>query len=80
MAKPVLFAIDDDPEVLRAVDRDLRRQYGEIYRVMRASSGPSALEALEQLKAKYRIVEADPQQRDRGRQALRRQAYSLSAW
>lgn len=50
MAKPVLFAIDDDPEVLRAVERDLRRQYGETYRVMRASSGPAALEALEQLK------------------------------
>ncbi len=52
MARPVLFAIDDDPEVLRAVDRDLRRQYGENYRVMRASSGPSALEALEQLKTR----------------------------
>jgi thioredoxin reductase (NADPH) len=50
MAKPVLFAIDDDPEVLRAVDRDLRREYGEHYRVMRASSGGSALEALGQLK------------------------------
>jgi thioredoxin reductase (NADPH) len=52
MAKPVLFAIDDDPEVLRAVDRDLRRQYGEPYRVMRASSGPQALEALEALKVR----------------------------
>jgi len=52
MAKPVLFAIDDDSEVLRAVDRDLRREYGEHYRVMRASSGGSALEALEQLKAR----------------------------
>jgi len=52
MAKPVLFAIDDDSEVLRAVDRDLRREYGEHYRVMRASSGPSALEALGQLKAR----------------------------
>jgi thioredoxin reductase (NADPH) len=50
MAKPVLFAIDDDPEVLRAVDRDLRREYGEHYRVMRANSGQSALEALGQLK------------------------------
>jgi thioredoxin reductase (NADPH) len=52
MARPVLFAIDDDSEVLRAVDRDLRRQYGEHYRVMRASSGTSALEALEQLKVR----------------------------
>ena len=46
MAKPVLFAIDDDPEVLRAIERDLRREYGEHYRVMRANSGPSALDAL----------------------------------
>src|SRR4051812_25487237 len=52
MAKPVLFAIDDDTEVLRAVDRDLRRKYGEQYRVMRASSGPSALEAVEQLQVR----------------------------
>lgn len=52
MAKPVLFAIDDDPDVLRAVDRDLRREYGEHYRVMRASSGGSALEALGQLKGR----------------------------
>jgi thioredoxin reductase (NADPH) len=52
MAKPVLFAIDDDPEVLRAVDRDLRQEYGEHYRVMRASSGPSALEALGTLKTR----------------------------
>jgi thioredoxin reductase (NADPH) len=52
MAKPVLFAIDDDPEVLRAVDRDLRREYGEHYRVMRANSGPSALEAVEALKTR----------------------------
>jgi thioredoxin reductase (NADPH) len=52
MARPILFAIDDDTEVLRAVDRDLRRQYGENYRVMRAGSGPSALDALEQLKTR----------------------------
>ncbi|HEX4962409.1 MAG TPA: FAD-dependent oxidoreductase [Thermoanaerobaculia bacterium] len=56
MAKPVLFAIDDDADVLRAVDRDLRRHYGEEYRVMRASSGPSALEALEQLKTRQTPV------------------------
>lgn len=50
MAKPVLLTVDDDPGVLRAVDRDLRRQYGERFRVLRADSGASALEALEQLK------------------------------
>src|SRR5215210_8099776 len=49
-ARPVLLTVDDDPEVLRAVERDLRRQYGERFRVMRADSGGAALEALKQLK------------------------------
>ncbi|HEY9420881.1 MAG TPA: response regulator, partial [Thermoanaerobaculia bacterium] len=56
MAKPIIFAIDDDTEVLRAVDRDLRRQYAEHYRVMRANSGASALEALEQVKTRNGAV------------------------
>ena len=50
MARPVLWTIDDDPEVLRAVERDLRHRYGERFRVMRADSGATALEALKQLK------------------------------
>jgi thioredoxin reductase (NADPH) len=50
MAKPVLLAVDDDAEVLRAVERDLRRRYGERYRVLRADSGATALEALQGLK------------------------------
>ena len=39
MAKPVLLTVDDDREVLRAIERDLRRKYGSDYRVLRASSG-----------------------------------------
>jgi thioredoxin reductase (NADPH) len=50
MAKPVLLTIDDDPEVLRAVERDLRRQYAAKYRVLSAGSGPAALALLERLK------------------------------
>lgn len=50
MAKPVLLTVDDDPEVLRAVERDLRRRYGGEYRVMRADGGPTALDALKQLR------------------------------
>jgi thioredoxin reductase (NADPH) len=50
MAKPAIITADDDPEVLRAIERDLRRQYGEHYRVMRADSGATALTALEGLK------------------------------
>jgi thioredoxin reductase (NADPH) len=49
MAKPVIFTVDDDPEVLRAIERDLRTHFGKDYRVVRADSGQSALEALKQL-------------------------------
>ncbi|HXW14130.1 MAG TPA: response regulator, partial [Terriglobia bacterium] len=50
MAKPVLLTVDDDPEVLHAVERDLRRRYAERYRVLRVDSGAAALEALKGLK------------------------------
>src|SRR3954462_1833054 len=49
MAKPVIFTVDDDPEVLRAIERDLRKHFGQDYRVVRADSGQSALDALKQL-------------------------------
>jgi len=49
-SRPVIWTIDDDPDVLRAVERDLRRQYGDRYRVIAAGSGQSALEATRQLK------------------------------
>ena len=49
---PVLLCVDDDPDVLRAVARDLRRQYGDDYRVLRADSGEQALEAVRELIAK----------------------------
>jgi thioredoxin reductase (NADPH) len=48
--KPILLTVDDDPGVSRAVARDLRRQYGEDYRVVRTESGPQALETLKELK------------------------------
>ncbi|MFI6266976.1 FAD-dependent oxidoreductase [Micromonospora sp. NPDC051006] len=50
MANPVILTIDDDPVVSRAVARDLRRHYGERYRIVRAGSGPEALEALREIK------------------------------
>jgi thioredoxin reductase (NADPH) len=50
MAKPVIWTVDDDPDVLRAVERDLRRHYGDRYKVISADSGLSALEATKQLK------------------------------
>jgi thioredoxin reductase (NADPH) len=50
MGKPVILAVDDDPQVLRAVERDLRRKYAREYRVLRADSGESALDTLGKLK------------------------------
>ena len=52
MPKPVVFAIDDDPDVLRAVESDLRKRYGAQYRILRSSSARNALKDLEQLKLK----------------------------
>jgi len=56
MAKPVLLTVDDDAEVLRAVERDLRRKYASTYRVLRADSGPAALEIVRELKVRNDAV------------------------
>lgn len=56
MAKPVLLTVDDDREVLRAIERDLRRKYGSDYRVLRASSGQEALEILRELKIRNNSI------------------------
>src|SRR5919205_1217489 len=50
MAKPVILAVDDDPQVLRAVERDLRRRYARGYRILRADSAEAALDTLGKLK------------------------------
>jgi thioredoxin reductase (NADPH) len=50
VAKPVILAVDDDPEVLGAVERDLRQHYRSDYRILKAGSGREALEAARQLK------------------------------
>ncbi len=50
MAKPILLSVDDDPDVLRAIERDLRSQYGAEYRVIGSDSPEKALTLLDQLK------------------------------
>jgi thioredoxin reductase (NADPH) len=50
--KPVLFIVDDDPQVLAAVRRDLRARYREHYTVMSAPSGEDALSAVRELKGR----------------------------
>lgn len=56
MNKPIVLTVDDDPEVLQAIARDLRRQYGEHYRIMRADSGQAALEMVQQLTLRHDSV------------------------
>jgi thioredoxin reductase (NADPH) len=50
--RPVILAVDDEPAVLAAVARDLRRGFGERFRVMRATSGQEGLDLLAQLLAR----------------------------
>jgi thioredoxin reductase (NADPH) len=50
MAKPILLTVDDDADVLRAIERDLRSQYGAEYRVLGSDSPAAALDLLNQLK------------------------------
>ncbi len=46
MAKSAILTVDDDQEVLRSVERDLRSRYADKYRVLRADSGKAALDTL----------------------------------
>jgi thioredoxin reductase (NADPH) len=56
MQKPVILTVDDDPEVLRAIERDLKRRYEERYRVLRAESGRAALDLLRRLQQRNDAV------------------------
>ena len=56
MPKPAILAVDDDAEVLRAVERDLKRRYGGDYRVLRADSGPAGLDIVQELKVRNNVV------------------------
>src|SRR3954463_2892644 len=58
MGMPILLTVDDDPSVSRAVARDLRRRYGQDFRVVRADSGPDALDALREIKLRGDTVAA----------------------
>jgi thioredoxin reductase (NADPH) len=55
-ARTAIVTVDDDPGVSRAVARDLRRRYGDRNRIVRAESGPSALDALRQMKLRGDLV------------------------
>jgi len=52
MAAPAIVTVDDERDVLHAVERDLRRRYGKDYRVLGTDSGTEALDLLQQLKTR----------------------------
>jgi thioredoxin reductase (NADPH) len=52
MAKPILLSVDDDSDVLRAIERDLRSRYGAEFRVIGSDSPAGALDLLKQLKVR----------------------------
>ena len=54
--KPVILTVDDDPEVLSAIERDLRQRYRDGYRIVAAPSGPQALEAARELQRRGAAV------------------------
>ncbi|MGL5832416.1 MAG: FAD-dependent oxidoreductase [Waterburya sp.] len=56
MAKPNILTVDDDLDVLQAISRDLRTEYGDRFRILRANSGASAIQTLEQLKLRNETV------------------------
>jgi len=56
MAKPIILTVDDEPQVLNAVERDLRSYYRSDYRIVKARSGQEALETLRQLKQRNSAV------------------------
>ncbi|MBV9339840.1 MAG: response regulator, partial [Acidobacteria bacterium] len=56
MPKPILLSVDDDSDVLRAIERDLRSQYGDKYRVIGSESPEKALDLLKDLKVRNHSV------------------------
>jgi thioredoxin reductase (NADPH) len=58
VAKPVILAVDDDPQVLAAVRRDLRSRYAENYQIIAAASGEQALETASELDEGGRTIAA----------------------
>ncbi len=56
MARPVILSVDDDPQVLSAIERDLRHHYKSDYRIVKAGSPGEALDAARQLKQRGNAI------------------------
>ena len=48
--RPVLLTVDDNPQLIRVIERDLKQQYGKRYSVLKAESGQEALKLVKKLK------------------------------
>lgn len=56
MNRPIIFSIDDDPQVLRAISRDLKKKYGADYKILSTTSANEALESITELKNSDDVV------------------------
>ncbi len=56
MKQPIIFIIDDDIQVLRSIERDLRKQYRREYRILSTESGDEALPLVKELKLKNEVI------------------------
>lgn len=56
MKQPIIFVIDDDQQVLRAIERDLRKKYRQEYRILTAELGEEALAVVKELKLKNEVI------------------------
>src|SRR5258708_39951602 len=54
--KPVVLTVDDDVPVLRAVEHDLRKRYGQNYRILSAASGRAALDLVHKIDQRHEPV------------------------
>jgi thioredoxin reductase (NADPH) len=52
--RPVLLTVDDDPQVVRAIERNLRQQYRKRFRILKAESGQEALTLVKKLNYEMR--------------------------
>ena len=56
MSRPIIFCIDDDPQVLRAINRDLKSKYSSFYKIMTTTSAQEALDMLTELKNSGAVI------------------------
>jgi len=56
MSEPIIFVVEDDPQVLSAIRRDLKDRYQGDYRILSAASGESAFETIKELKTRGDVI------------------------